>query len=42
MVKDKGLNCKFVIAKKPEGAPVTERYVVISFCESEHSYLDVL
>lgn len=26
MVKDKGLNCKYIISKKPEGAPVTERY----------------
>lgn len=26
MVKDKGLACKFIISKKPDGAPVTERY----------------
>lgn len=25
MVKDAGLACKYVISKKPEGAPVTER-----------------
>lgn len=25
MVKDKGLACRFIISKKPEGAPVTER-----------------
>ena len=25
MVKDAGLSCKFIISKKPEGAPVTER-----------------
>jgi DNA polymerase epsilon subunit 1 len=27
MVKDAGLACRFVISKKPEGAPVTERQV---------------
>ena len=26
MVKDAGLACKYVISKKPDGAPVTERY----------------
>jgi len=26
MVKDAGLACRFIISKKPEGAPVTERY----------------
>lgn len=26
MVKDAGLSCRFIISKKPEGAPVTERY----------------
>ena len=25
MVKDAGLSCRYVISKKPEGAPVTER-----------------
>lgn len=25
MVKDAGLACKFIIANKPQGAPVTER-----------------
>lgn len=25
MVKDAGLACKYIISKKPEGAPVTER-----------------
>lgn len=25
MVKDAGLSCRFIISKKPEGAPVTER-----------------
>lgn len=27
MVKDKGLACNFIIARKPEGAPVTERAI---------------
>jgi len=27
MVKDKGLNCNLLIARKPEGAPVTERAI---------------
>lgn len=26
MVKDAGLACKYVISKRPDGAPVTERY----------------
>jgi len=26
MVKDKGLACRFIISRRPEGAPVTERY----------------
>ena len=30
MVKDAGLACKFVISKKPEGAPVTERAVPLA------------
>lgn len=27
MVKDAGLSCRFIISKKPEGSPVTERYM---------------
>ena len=27
MIKDKGLNCKYIIAAKPKGAPVTERAI---------------
>ena len=26
MVKDAGLSCRFVISKKPQGCPVTERF----------------
>lgn len=31
MVKDAGLACKLVISRKPDGAPVTERYFSWSF-----------
>lgn len=37
MVKDKGLNCKYVISKKPEGAPVTERAIPIAIFQAEPS-----
>lgn len=30
MVKDKGLNCKFIICSKPRNAPVTERAVPVA------------
>ena len=29
MVKDAGLSCQYIISKKPEGAPVTERLVFV-------------
>ena len=35
MVKDKGLSCKFIISKKPEGAPVTERAIPLAIFQSE-------
>lgn len=35
MVKDKGLNCKFIISEKPFGAPVSERAVPIAIFQSE-------
>ena len=37
MVKDKGLACRFIIAKKPEGAPVTERAIPLAIFHSETS-----
>jgi DNA polymerase epsilon subunit 1 len=37
MVKDKGLNCKYVISKKPEGAPVAERAIPIAIFQAEPS-----
>lgn len=35
MVKDKGLNCKYIICAKPRGAPVTERAVPVAIFSSE-------
>lgn len=37
MVKDKGLACKFIISKKPLGAPVTERAVPVAIFSAEES-----
>ncbi|KAF9586291.1 DNA polymerase epsilon catalytic subunit [Lunasporangiospora selenospora] len=35
MVKDKGLNCKFVIAAQPAGSPVTERAIPVAIFSAE-------
>jgi DNA polymerase epsilon subunit 1 len=35
MVKDKGLNCKYLISSKPKNAPVTERAVPIAIFSAE-------
>ncbi|KAI1074006.1 DUF1744-domain-containing protein [Whalleya microplaca] len=35
MVKDKGLNCKYIICAKPRNAPVTERAVPVAIFSSE-------
>nr|CAB3265004.1 DNA polymerase epsilon catalytic subunit A-like [Phallusia mammillata] len=37
MVKDAGLSCRFIISKKPEGAPVTERAIPLAIFQSESS-----
>ena len=37
MVKDAGLSCRFVISKKPEGAPVTERAIPLTIFQAESS-----
>lgn len=37
MVKDKGLNCKYIISKKPEGAPVAERAIPLAIFQAEPS-----
>ncbi|KAI0129159.1 DNA polymerase epsilon [Xylariales sp. AK1849] len=35
MVKDKGLNCKYIICAKPRNAPVTERAIPVAIFSSE-------
>nr|XP_022913041.1 DNA polymerase epsilon catalytic subunit A [Onthophagus taurus] len=35
MVKDAGLACKYVISRKPEGAPVTERAIPLAIFQTE-------
>lgn len=35
MVKDAGLACKYIIANKPHGAPVTERAIPLAIFQSE-------
>lgn len=37
MVKDKGLACRFIISKKPEGTPVTQRAIPLAIFQSELS-----
>lgn len=37
MVKDAGLSCRFIISKKPDGAPVTERAIPLAIFEAEPS-----
>lgn len=37
MVKDKGLNCKFIVSAKPRGAPVAERAVPVAIFSAEES-----
>ena len=35
MVKDKGLNCKYIIAAKPKNAPVTERAIPVALFSAD-------
>jgi len=35
MVKDKGLQCKYIISEKPQGTPVTERAVPVAIFAAE-------
>lgn len=35
MVKDKGLQCKYIISSKPHGAPVTERAIPVAIFSSD-------
>ncbi|XP_016378501.1 DNA polymerase epsilon catalytic subunit A-like, partial [Sinocyclocheilus rhinocerous] len=37
MVKDAGLSCRYVISRKPEGSPVTERAVPLAIFQAEES-----
>ncbi|XP_059569609.1 DNA polymerase epsilon catalytic subunit A isoform X2 [Alligator mississippiensis] len=37
MVKDAGLSCRFIISKKPEGSPVTERAIPLAIFQAEIS-----
>ncbi|MCJ1311394.1 DNA polymerase epsilon catalytic subunit [Agyrium rufum] len=37
MIKDKGLNCKYIIAAKPRLAPVTERAIPVAIFSAEES-----
>ena len=37
MVKDAGLSCRFIIARKPEGSPVTERAIPLAIFQAELS-----
>ncbi|KAL5019575.1 hypothetical protein ScPMuIL_002467 [Solemya velum] len=37
MVKDAGLSCRFIISKKPDGAPVTERALPLAIFQAEPS-----
>lgn len=39
MVRDKGLNCQMVIARKPEGSPVTERAIPTAIFSAEPSIM---
>ncbi|KAH0148105.1 DUF1744-domain-containing protein, partial [Aureobasidium melanogenum] len=37
MVKDKGLNCKYIISSKPRNSPVTERAIPVAIFSAEES-----
>lgn len=37
MIKDKGLNCKYIIACRPKNAPVTERAIPVAIFSAEES-----
>ena len=37
MVKDAGLACRFIISRRPEGAPVTERAIPLAIFQAEPS-----
>ena len=35
MIKDKGLACKYVVSRNPEGSPVTERAIPVEIFKAE-------
>ncbi|OJD26025.1 DNA polymerase epsilon catalytic subunit A [Blastomyces percursus] len=37
MVKDKGLNCKYIISAKPKSSPITDRAVPVAIFSAEYS-----
>ncbi|KAF2717231.1 DUF1744-domain-containing protein [Polychaeton citri CBS 116435] len=37
MIKDKGLNCKFIVSSRPRNAPVTERAIPVAIFSAEDS-----
>jgi DNA polymerase epsilon subunit 1 len=37
MVKDAGLSCRFIIARRPEGSPVTERAIPLAIFQANES-----
>ncbi|KAF2466844.1 DNA polymeras-like protein epsilon [Lindgomyces ingoldianus] len=37
MIKDKGLNCKYIISSRPKHAPVTERAIPVAIFSAEES-----
>ncbi|XP_064470762.1 DNA polymerase epsilon catalytic subunit A-like [Ornithodoros turicata] len=37
MVKDAGLSCRYIISRKPEGSPVTERAIPLAIFQAEPS-----
>lgn len=37
MVKDKGLNCRYIIASKPRSAPVTDRAIPVTIFSAEYT-----
>ena len=39
IIKDKGLNCRFIVAEQPFGAPVTERAIPTAIWKAEESVM---
>ncbi|KAL1117393.1 hypothetical protein AAG570_004719, partial [Ranatra chinensis] len=39
MIKDAGLACKYIISRKPEGSPVTERAIPLAIFQAEESVM---